>query len=149
MEEKSTKSTYSYRSSCKTRPELKIASRCSLKQLPPRRQRLQVLNSLAARVTTLETGANATYASGGPDSARSWNVLGHSDGSTATGSFGSHGPGSSDDNRKTRRRLDTFSSPEDEHARSAVLLRFPCEQYHIWSYELDQQHLGNVQHTSL
>ena len=28
------------------------------------------------------------------------------------------------------RRLDTFSSPEDEQARSAVLLRFPCEQYH-------------------
>ena len=53
-----------------------------------------------------------------------------SNGSTATGSFGSHGPGSSDDNRNTRRRLDTFSSPEDEHARSAVLLRFPCEQYH-------------------
>ena len=58
----------------------------------------------------------------------SWNLLGHSDGSTATGSLGSHGPGSSDDNR--RRGLDTFSSPEDEHARSAVLLRFPCEQYH-------------------
>ena len=41
------------------------------------------------------------------------------------------GPGwSSDDSRKTRRRLDTFSSPEDEQARSAVLLRFLCEQYH-------------------
>ena len=39
-------------------------------------------------------------------------------------------PGSSDDNRNTRRRLDTFSSPEDEHARSTVLLQFPCEQYH-------------------
>ena len=46
------------------------------------------------------------------------------------GPFGSHGPGSSDDNRNTRRRLDAFSSPEDEHARSAVLLRFPCEQHH-------------------
>ena len=30
------------------------------------------------------------------------------------------GPGSSCDNRNTRRRLDTISSPEDEHARSAV-----------------------------
>ena len=39
-------------------------------------------------------------------------------------------PGSSDDSGKTRRRLDTFSSPEDEQARSAVLRRFPCEQYH-------------------
>ena len=44
--------------------------------------------------------------------------------------LGSRGPGSSDGDRNTRRRLDTFSSPEDEHARSAVLLRFPCEQYH-------------------
>ena len=32
--------------------------------------------------------------------------------------------------RNTRRRLDTFSSPEDEHARSAVLLQFDCDQYH-------------------
>ena len=47
----------------------------------------------------------------------------------ATGSLGSHGPGSSDDNRNTRRRLDTFSSPEDEQARRATLLQFPCEQY--------------------
>ena len=51
-------------------------------------------------------------------------------GSTATGSLGSHGPGSSDDNRNSRRRLGTFPSPEDEHARSAVKLRFPCEQHH-------------------
>ena len=52
------------------------------------------------------------------------------EGSTATSPLGSHGPGSSDDSRHTRRRLDTFTSPEDEHARSAVFLRFPCEQYH-------------------
>ena len=38
--------------------------------------------------------------------------------------------------RNTRRRLDTFSSPEDEHARSAVLLRFPCEQYHTGTTKL-------------
>ena len=65
----------------------------------------------------------------------------HSDtliGSTATGSLGSHGPGSSDDSRNTRRRLDTFSSPEDEQAQSAVILRFPCEQYHTGIIELDQ-----------
>ena len=83
----------------------------------------QIVGSLLARVTTLETGAAS--GSSDPDSARSWNIFGHSDGSTATGSLGSHGPGSSDDNR---RRLDTFSSPADEHARSAVFLRFPCEQ---------------------
>ena len=47
-----------------------------------------------------------------------------------TGSLGSHGPVSSDDNRNTKRRLDTFSSPEDEHARCADLLQFPCEQHH-------------------
>ena len=69
----------------------------------------------------------STAHSSGSGSARSWKVLGHGDGSTAPGS---HGQGSSDDSRNTRRRLDTFSSPEDEHARSAVLLRFPCEQYH-------------------
>ena len=87
----------------------------------------QSVDGLAARVAALEAGAAS--ASSGSGSARSWNFLGHSDGSTATGSLGSHGPGSSDDNRDARRWLDTFSSPEDDHARSAVLLRFPCEQY--------------------
>ena len=81
------------------------------------------VNSLTSRVSKIET--NATSVSSGSGSARSWNVLGHSN-----GSLGSHGPGSSDDSRNTGRRLDTFSSPEDEHARSAVLLRFPCEQFH-------------------
>ena len=88
----------------------------------------QTVGSLVARVTSLET--NAASGSSGPDSTRSWNMLGQSTGSTATGSLGSHGPGSSGDNRNTRRRLDTSSSTADEHARSAVLLRFPCEQYH-------------------
>ena len=46
----------------------------------------QMVDSLAARVTTLET--NATSVSNGCSSARSWNILGHSDGSTATGSLG-------------------------------------------------------------
>ena len=87
----------------------------------------QMVSSLAAFVTAVET--NATSVSSGSSSARSWNIHGHSDGSTATGSLGSHGPGSSDDSRNTRRRLDAFSSPEDEQARSAVLLRSPCEQY--------------------
>ena len=82
----------------------------------------QMVRSLAAGVATLET--NATSVSSGSGSARSWNILGRSDGSTAIGSLGSHGPGSSDDNRNTRRRLDTFSSPEDEQARSAILIQF-------------------------
>ena len=84
------------------------------------------VSSLTARECQIE--ANATSVSSGSGSARSWNILGHSDGFTATGSLGSHGPGSSDDNRSTRRRLDTFSSPEDEHARSVVLQRFPFER---------------------
>ena len=88
----------------------------------------QIGGSLVARVTSLET--NAAFGSSSPDSTRSWNMLGQRTGSTATGSLGSHGPGSSDDNRNTRRRLDTSSSTADEHARSAVLLRFTCEQYH-------------------
>ena len=78
----------------------------------------------------------ATSVSSGSDSARSWNVLEHGDGSTATGSLGSRGPGSSDDNRNTRRRLDTFSSRGGTCAKCSVHPRFPCEQYHtgitIW-----------------
>ena len=109
----------------------------------------QMVSSLAARVTTLET--NATSVSSGSGSARSWKnsdiamaprplglsgpmaqrhlmtVLEQVDGSTAAGS---HGPGSSDDNGNTRRTHDTFTSPEDEQSRSAVLPRFPREQYH-------------------
>ena len=42
----------------------------------------------------------------------------------------SKSPGSSDDHRNTRRRLDTFSNTEDENVRSAVVLQFPCEQVH-------------------
>ena len=95
----------------------------------------RVVSSLAARVATLETGApSASNVSG---SARSWNMLGQSDGSTGTGS---HGPESSDDNRNTRRRLDTFSYPDDESARSAVLLQFQCEQIHAGVSTTRTQH---------
>ena len=59
----------------------------------------QIVGSLVARVTSLET--NAASGSSSPDSARSWNMLGQSNGSTATGFLGSHGPGSSDDNRNS------------------------------------------------
>ena len=65
--------------------------------------------------------ASASNVSG----SRSRTSLEQVDGSTAAGS---HGPGPSDDNRNTRRRLDPSSSPEDELSRSAVLLRFFYEQ---------------------
>ena len=147
---KSMKSTYSYRSSYRARLGSKIASKRLLRQWPPRRLRLQNIEqkvgSLVARVTSMET--NAASGSSSPDSARSSNVLGQSNGSTATGSLGSHGPGSSDDNRNTRRRLDTFTSPEDEHARSAVLLRFPREQYHTGITNWINT-FGKIKHSSL
>ena len=94
------------------------------------------MSSLAARVTTLET--NATSVSSGSGLARSWNRLGHGNGTTAAGFLGSHGPRSSDDKRNTRRRLDTFSSPKDEHVGSVVLLRLQCEQYHTGIFGFDQ-----------
>ena len=85
----------------------------------------RISSTLTARMCKFETyTASASNVSG---SARSWPTLEQVDGSTAAGS---HGPGSSDDNRNTRRRLDTLSSPKDEQPRSAVLLRFLCEQYH-------------------
>ena len=86
------------------------------------------VSSLTARICKIE--AKATSVSSGSRSAICWNLLGQHDGSTATGSLGSHGPGSSDDNKNTRRRLETFSSPDDENARKAVLPRSPCEQHH-------------------
>ena len=48
-----------------------------------------IVGSLVARVTSLET--NAASGSSGPDSARSWNMLGQSNGSTPTKSPGSLG----------------------------------------------------------
>ena len=105
-----------------TRQGLKIASRRLLRQWPPRQLRLQILNKLLGALwfaSLLWKRMQLVVP------VALWNMLGHSSGSTATGSLGSHGPGTSDDSRNTRRRLETFSSPEDEHARSAVSLRFP------------------------
>ena len=82
----------------KTLPQSEATSDAKIKKIE------QMVSSLAARVTALET--NETSVSSGSNSARSWNILGHSDGSTATGSLGSHGLGSSNDHRNTRRRLD-------------------------------------------
>ena len=142
------KSIYSYCSSYKTRLGSKIASRCLLRQWPPRRLRLQIFHKLLG-VLWLASLLWKHMQLLGP-AALTRQDIGTclaSNGSTATGSLGSHGPGSSDDNRNTRRRLDTFISPEDEHARSAVLLWFPCEQYHtgmtnwinnLWKYQTFQ-----------
>ena len=86
----------------------------------------QIISCLAARVNTLETVVPARG---------SWNILGHSDDSTATGSLGSHGPGSSDDNRNTRRGFDIFQTPRTNmcevpscHSFRAnnTTLEFPC-----------------------
>ena len=64
----------------------------------------QNFSALSARICKVETcAASASNVSG---SARSWPSLEQVDGSTAAGT---HGPGSSDDNRNTIRRLDTFS----------------------------------------
>ena len=56
--------------------------------------------------------------------------------SASSGAVSSHGPGSFDDSKNTMRRLDTFSSPEDEHGRIAVQLHFQRQQFHagvsIW-----------------
>ena len=50
--------------------------------------------------------------------------------------MGSRDPGSLEEGRNTRRRLGMDKGPDDENARSAVLLRFPCEQclpgMHAW-----------------
>ena len=51
----------------------------------------QLARSLLARVTSLET--HAASRSSNPDSGRSWKKLGNGNGSTATRSLGSHGPG--------------------------------------------------------
>ena len=84
----------------------------------------QNFSALTARMCKFET--YAASASNVSSSARSWPTLEQVDGSTAAGS---HGPGSSDDNRNTRRRLDPSPNAEDEQSRSAFLFRFPWEQY--------------------
>ena len=88
----------------------------------------QAVGGLAARIAALEAGAvSASSVSG---SAGSWPLL---EGSTATRS---RDPSSFDENRNTRRRLNKNTSPGDENARSAVLLRFLCDQcfsgMHAW-----------------
>ena len=84
----------------------------------------QNFSTFSARLCKETYAASASNIS---SSVRSWPSLEQVDSSTAAGS---HGPGSSSDNRNTRRRLHISPNPDDEHARSAVLLRFPCEQYH-------------------
>ena len=111
--------------SCKAFPESKFASRHLPRQWPLLRLRLQVLSKwLATSQPALPPWKQMQPR---PQASTSWNTVGQFDGSTATRS---HGPGSSGDNRNTRRRFDTSSYPDDEHARSAVILQFPCEQFH-------------------
>ena len=56
----------------------------------------QDVSTLTARLCKIE--GDVVTASSVSGSATSWNVLGQNDGSSATGSLGSNGPGSSDDN---------------------------------------------------
>ena len=104
---------------------LKIMSKPSVTPWVSSPPGLPILNVsvLTTRMCKIETNG-ASSISG---SARSGPSLEQVHGSTVTGS---HGPGSPDDNRNTRRRLDTVSNPDDESARSAVLSQFPCEQFH-------------------
>ena len=92
----------------------------------------QVVGGLAARVAALEASAVSASSVSGSLSG-SCPLPGEIDGSTATGC---RDPGSSEEGRNTRCRLDKDTSPDDENALSAVLLRFPCEQclpgMHAW-----------------
>ena len=88
----------------------------------------QSVDGLAVRFAALVAGAASV--SSGSGSARSWNVL---DTVTAPQPLGPSGP-MARDHLMTIEKRDTFSSPEDEHARSAVLLRFPCEQ---WGFRIN------------
>ena len=91
----------------------------------------QNISTLTARLCKVETyAASASNVSG---SARSWPSLEQVDGNTAAGS---HGPGSPNDNRNTRRRLDVPSRSEDEHARSAVLFTVPMRTVPQRNYEV-------------
>ena len=59
-----------------------------------------------------------------PQAALARQAFGHGDVSTATGSLGTHGPRSSDDNKNARRTIHTFPTEEDEHARSPIFFDF-------------------------
>ena len=65
----------------------------------------QNFSSLTARMCKIETSAASASSVSG--SARSWPLPGQVDGSIAAGS---HGPGSSEEGRNTRRTLGTFST---------------------------------------
>ena len=84
---------------------------------------------IPSRWPAFESGGatGAVSASSVSGSARPWTPHGRTDVSTATGS---RDPSASDENWNTRRRLDRDSDPDDEHARSVVLLLFSCEQCH-------------------
>ena len=106
----------------------------------------QIVSSLAARVTALET--NATSVSSGSGSARSWNILGYCDGSTATGSLGSHSLGSSVDNRIRGEDL-TLSQALKMNMHGVPSYHGSHVNSTHWDYELDQLRLGKVQHARL
>ena len=124
MEEKSTKFTESHPSSCKTRPGSKTASRCFLKQWPPRRQRLRVLNSLLG-VLWLALPLWKQVQPLAPAAPTRQDLGTYLDKAMAPQPLYLSGPMA-----QGHLMTSEIQDPEDEHARSAVLLRFPCEQHH-------------------
>ena len=151
---KSTKSTYSYPSSHK-------ASRRLLRQWLPRRKKLLVLNKLLGILWLV----SPLWKQMQPVDLRALTLRGpglHSnevDVSTATGSFGSHRPGSSDDNRHTRRRLDTSKSPDYDSITIPVYkllsaskstkrrcITIPMRTISHWSCGVVQQRFGKFRH---
>ena len=82
----------------------------------------QNISAIAARIFALEAGnGSASGVSGSP--AGSWPLPQEVGGSTVTGS---RDPGSMDENRNMRRKLET--SLDDENSCGAVFSRFPCAQ---------------------
>ena len=118
--------------SCKVCPGSKIVSRRSHRRWPLVLQKLLMLNKLLA--ASQPELLNLKLFQPPPQAAPARQALGiYLDIVMVPQPLGPSGPTSRGlrmTTRNTRRRLDTFSSPEDEHARIAVLLRFPLEQFH-------------------
>ena len=89
---------------------------------------------VASLVASLET--NAASCSSGSASARTWNIFGHGNGSTAAGSLGSNGSWTSDDN----------APKTNVHG----ALSFYGSHVNIprWDYELDQYIVGKIKQSS-
>ena len=125
------KSTCSYRSPYRTRLGLKIASKRLLRQRPPRRLRSQTSDKLLGVLWLVSLLWNKMQRLA-PAAPTRQDLEIYSDIVTAPQPLGLSGP-MAQGHLMTVEILGVdliLSSPEKEQARSAVLLRFPCEQYH-------------------